>query len=375
MKINDDLLKHGESVQLDLRGLYRSHGYTQFKMNKFEEYDLYMRNKDFLVSDAILTFTDTNGRLMALKPDVTLSIIKNSKDEPGITQKVFYNENVYRVSRSTHAFREILQTGLECIGDLDLYSIAEVVLLAAKSLQHIRSEFVLDISHMGVVLGLIDCLPLSKTARADVIRSIGAKNLHEMKAICAENGVSPEQIDRLAQLVTTYGNMNMVLERLQPLCTDGAMLAALKQLKDLAEVLTQSGFEDRVRFDFSVVNDMNYYNGLVFQGFVNGVPNSVLSGGQYDKLMQKMGRNAGAIGFAVYMDQLERLDAEKQAYDFDVLLLYDATATCTELAKAVQSLTEGGATVRAAQSVQPNIHCRHTVKLQDGRLTALENDG
>ena len=77
----DLTFKYEESTVFALRSLYSKYGYSQYKMNKFEEYDLYVKNKDFLISDSVITFTDTNGKLMALKPDVTLSIIKNTKDE------------------------------------------------------------------------------------------------------------------------------------------------------------------------------------------------------------------------------------------------------------------------------------------------------
>ena len=72
-----------EKVTFALRDLFSSYGYSRYKMSRFEEYDLYVRNKDFLISDSVITFTDTNGKLMALKPDVTLSIIKNGKDGQG----------------------------------------------------------------------------------------------------------------------------------------------------------------------------------------------------------------------------------------------------------------------------------------------------
>ena len=78
-----------EQVIFRLRSLYSCYGYSRFKMNKFEEYDLYAGNKDFLISDSVLTFTDGNGRLMALKPDVTLSIVKSSRDEPEKVQKLY----------------------------------------------------------------------------------------------------------------------------------------------------------------------------------------------------------------------------------------------------------------------------------------------
>ena len=104
-------LNTGEALVPALRALYERSGYSRYKMSKFEEYDLYVRNKDFLVSDSVITFTDTNGRLMALKPDVTLSIVKNSKDTPGFAQKVYYQENVYRISKGTHRSNRLNRSG------------------------------------------------------------------------------------------------------------------------------------------------------------------------------------------------------------------------------------------------------------------------
>ena len=113
-----------------LRGLYSGYGYTQFKMSKFEEYDLYVKNKDFLISDQVLTFTDLNGKLMALKPDVTLSIVKSLGAWQGGVKKLYYHENVYRPGSGTRSFRELMQVGLECLGDVGEYEISEVLLLA-----------------------------------------------------------------------------------------------------------------------------------------------------------------------------------------------------------------------------------------------------
>ena len=79
-----------ERVVGQLRELYRRYGYTQYRMSKFEPYDLYVRNKSFLVSEDILTFTDADGRLMALKPEVNLSIVKTVMEVAG-PQKVYYN--------------------------------------------------------------------------------------------------------------------------------------------------------------------------------------------------------------------------------------------------------------------------------------------
>ena len=147
----EEILKREELAMLQLRELYRRYGYTQYKMSKFEPYDLYVRNKSFLVSENILTFTDTDGKLMALKPDVTLSIIKNIREDAGALQKVYYNETVYRTSSASRGYREIMQAGLECVGNLDLVAMGEVVSLAAQSLAAVSGDYLLDLSHLGFV--------------------------------------------------------------------------------------------------------------------------------------------------------------------------------------------------------------------------------
>ena len=162
MTLYDSVLKNEEKAIFALRGLYESYGYSQYKMSKFEEYDLYVKNKDFLISDSVITFTDRGGKLMALKPDVTLSILKNGKDAPGQVQKVYYNENVYRVSGES--FKEIMQVGLECIGDTDSYCLYETLMLAAKSLETISDEYVLDISHLGIISAVLMQWHFPKTA-------------------------------------------------------------------------------------------------------------------------------------------------------------------------------------------------------------------
>ena len=95
-----------------LEELCRRFGYAPYKMSRFEEYELYVRNKDFLQSDRVITFSGPDGRLLAMKPDVTLSIVKNAPEAPGEVRKVHYRENVYRQDRDIGAFREIVQAGL-----------------------------------------------------------------------------------------------------------------------------------------------------------------------------------------------------------------------------------------------------------------------
>ncbi len=313
MIIDDSVLQNGEKTVFALRSLYSSCGYTLYRMGKFEEYDFYSRNKDFLVSDNVITFTDTNGKLMALKPDVTLSIIKNSTDTPEKTQKVHYNENVYRVSKSSDSFRELMQCGVECFGDVSGDSVAEVIDLACKSLAVVTNNFVLALSNLTVLEYAVSLLEMPAAAKAELYKSISEKNLHAINAICLENGVSSEKIAVLIKLVSLHGGITEVKAVLTELFPNGNF----SEFFEIIGKLENNAFSDNVKIDFSVTDDINYYNGIVFKGFIKGVPNAVLSGGQYDRLMKKLGRKSSAVGFAVYVDAIEDIECGEANGDGD----------------------------------------------------------
>ena len=369
MNTAKNILRGDEQAALALRALYRNHGYTQYKMNKFEEYDLYVQNKDFLISDHIIAFTDTSGKLLALKPDVTLSIVKNS-DCPFGTHKVYYQENVYRVSGRTHAFREIMQLGLECIGDVDAYCHFEVLTLAAKSLKAIADDAVLDISHLGIVSAVLDALDVNATVRGELLRCIGEKNLHELSAIAAAAGVTGEKTEALAALVSCYGRPSEVLPTLLPLLEGTVEPAVLGGFKTLLLALEKSPVGDIVRLDFSVVGNIGYYNGIVFKGFVSGVPEGLLSGGEYNGLMRKMGKSESAIGFAVYLDALERLTQAENDVDVDTVVLYDENTDLAELGALIDRLAASGKSAAAHRTVPSSLRYRELLTF-DGKEGAL----
>lgn len=372
--LDESILKTEERAAITLRTLYSKYGYQPYKMSKFEEYDLYARNKDFLVSDRVITFTDTTGKLMALKPDVTLSIIKNYKDEPGCTQRVYYNENVYRVSDETHQYKEILQTGLECMGEIDFYTLCEVLRLAVESLKSISGEFVLEISHMGILSGLLNEAGVDAAFIGQISTLIADKNAHEIPRICEQFEVPQELCDKLVRFVGVYGSRDKVLRELESLCEGEEMTAALQQLQDLSAELDGWKESSRIRFDFSLVNDMRYYDGLVFQGYVENIPDIILSGGQYDRLMKRMGRRSGAIGFALYLDQLDNFLSERVTYDVDVILLYDDDSDLALLTEMTETYIKKGLSVSVQKQVPKKLSCRQLVRFNNKGVEILETN-
>ena len=331
--MTDGIWKSEERAQFALRSLYHRYGYAPYKMSHFEEYDLYVRNKDFLVSDQIITFSGAGGQLLALKPDVTLSIVKNAPQTPGVVQKVYYSENVYR------DYREIMQTGLECVGDLGEYEMAEVVLLAVKSLALLDGRYVLNLSHMGLIAAVLNGSGLTGQVKRQAMDCLRRKNGHEMKTLC---GSQEETWKKLEALVSCRGSGREVLGQLSRVLTADAERQALAELESLWGILEGAGQADHVRLDFSVGSDLRYYSGVVFRGYLEGIPASILSGGQYDKLPQKMGRKSRAIGFAIYLDLLQERGQDDSAYDLDTLILHDGSVDTGVLARAAEESAKEG---------------------------------
>ena len=359
-----DGLRLDERASIELRALYRSYGYSPYRVGKFEEYDLYRQNRNFLESERILTFSDTDGRLLAMRPDVTLSIVKNTLGEEGAL-KVCYAERVYRVPRGETGFREIVQTGVEYIGEVDAYATGEVVMLAARSLATISERYALDVSDMGVVAGVLAGEVLDAAERSELLSLISEKNPHGLSDACERFGVSAYGRRMLSSLLSLYGPMADVLPALEALGLPPACDGALTSLRALAKMVDAYGL-DHIHLDFSVVNDMGYYNGVIMNGFIDGVPACVLSGGRYDPLLRRMGRAGEAIGFAVYLDQIERYLHKNAAFDVDVLITYDEGADPIAVAREAEKAAAEGRSVRVQRGEAGGVSFRERIHIEGG---------
>ncbi len=332
-------------------------------MSKFEEYDLYAGNKSFLPSEKVITFTDTDGKLLALKPDVTLSIIKNYRPSDG-TEKVYYHENVYR--SSDQGFREIEQAGLECLGGVDEYSVCEVLALATKTLLQLSKSAELDISHLGILCELLD--GLSETAKKSAVEFIGCKNSGELSKLLDSEDVPAETSERIIALSGIDCPAKEASERLRELLGGYVSWERLQLFCDTCDFLGEE-FPGAVRVDFSAVGDLNYYSGIVFRGYISGLSQSVLSGGQYDQLMKRLKKPGRAIGFALYLDLLEPLIASKNGCDFDALLIYDVSSGARSVYDAAKALEAEGKTVITLSERPENITFKEIYRVgKDGAV-------
>ncbi len=307
MRIDEGVMDGQERIGFGLRSLYQQRGYSRYRMSRFEEYDLYSRNKDFLLSGEVMTFTDTDGRLMALRPDVTLSIVRNGRDCGPDIQKLYYHENVYRATDPENGFREQAQVGIECIGGIDGKCVSEVLELAAESLERISPEWMLEVGQTDLLSAALSRLAGGEALRKELLLCAGRKNLHGIREACRASGLPEGAEENLMGLMSLSGPPEKTLAGVREIADRLGCPEAAEDLERALSAFRGRAAESRLWIDFSGAGNLKYYNGITFRGFLRGIPDSVLSGGQYDGLMRRMGRKDRAVGFAVYLHRLERL--------------------------------------------------------------------
>ncbi|MGO2892889.1 MAG: ATP phosphoribosyltransferase [Enterococcus devriesei] len=305
------VLRPDEQIELQLRKLYTQHDFQPYHLNNFEEYSMYQQNYNFLRNSSIITFTGNDGRTMALKPDVTLSIAKNTPS--GEARKVYYVEDVYRHDRQAGEYQKIYQIGLEIIDEITWKDQLEVLKLAWKSLAQV-GEGTLDLSHMGILTGICDRFP--EEDRPKVLDCLRDKSSHGIDELTNKAGLSEEEKLNLAKLVRLSGDFETKYQRAKVLLAAYPKAqAGLEELKELYEALQQEELSDkiRLRLDFSIINDADYYSGLLFQGFIKEARETILYGGRYDRLMHRQGKSQGAIGFGMKLNHVgQKLPADTQ---------------------------------------------------------------
>lgn len=243
---SSDDLEWDTRVTLALDALYRMSGYERYRMNKFEPYDLYLEHRGFLRDDAVISFTDPRGRLMALKPDVTMSIVKNASVDAAV-ERLFYIENVFRVPPGGSEFAEIAQMGLECLGcdsgrvqsDVD----AEVVALACRTLDVCGGRSRLAVSHMGFLSALLDACLLEDEPREQALRCIRLKNAAGLADVLRGAGAPSESQDALLGALAVSSPLSSAVEFLKALPLSRVALEAVEALEALVKRLVASGEE------------------------------------------------------------------------------------------------------------------------------------
>ncbi|WP_455045515.1 ATP phosphoribosyltransferase regulatory subunit [Leptotrichia trevisanii] len=332
-------------VLLNIRKMYDSYGYKKISLPSFEEYDLYNENKDFIDRN-VLTVMSPNGKLLALRPDITLSVAKKvSKDQSLKYSKIYYQENTYNLTKYV-GYEEDEQLGIELIGKESTFLDFEIINLAVKSLDIINKKSMIILSHAGFISSIFENFDLEYEIKEQILDCINRKNSHDIQKILKRNEHISENVKKLiCKIPELSGNLENIEKELLKYEINGNTKKILSELKQLNSLLLKFHKKSKIIFDFSIVKNLNYYNGIILQGYIENFPNIILTGGRYDKLFEKFGVDTGAVGFAILTDGLKGYYKDTDKKDFEVLIAYD-NSDFEKLVEIVNDFQKKGLRVR-----------------------------
>jgi ATP phosphoribosyltransferase regulatory subunit len=284
--------------------------YEEVLTPSVDYYALFEKGMGHAEAQRSFRFTDNDGRMLSLRPDVTSSVARIAAtllaDRPR-PLRICYAAPVFRQQQQSHAEwrRENTQLGCELIGGGGRAADLEILLLAAEILSQIglRESFCITVNDVGIFNGLLARLDLDDAAREQLRRLIDTRDNTELQRFLVAQKLSAAATSSLSQLSSLNGK-GEVLDKARLLITDPEALKAIDSLAELWRVIASLGLQDCFEIDLADVSSLDYYTGLSFKVFVRGIGYRVGRGGRYDGLTANFGVAEPAIGFILSLDSL-----------------------------------------------------------------------
>ncbi|MCF0259448.1 MAG: ATP phosphoribosyltransferase regulatory subunit [Erysipelotrichaceae bacterium] len=301
-----DVLKK-RKLEQKVQDVFRNYCFEEVMTPAFEYYQTYNAAFSSLEDRAMVKFFDEMGDILTLRMDMTVPIARMAAQQfqnADLPLRFFYNSNVYKVKKSFAGKRnEITDTGVELIGlketgDLEILCCA-LDTLRALDMDHYTLELG-DVTFFSTAAAKVFKNPEDMEKAADLI---DRKSMVELEAFLKSKKLPVPVYDFFMELPLLSGGPE-VLDRGRALSFDYELAAIIDRMKALYAGLRELGYAEAVSFDLGALPHIHYYTGLIFAGFVKGVGTSVLSGGRYDRLLGKFGRDLPAVGFSVKLDYL-----------------------------------------------------------------------
>lgn len=304
-----------------ISALYEKRGYGSVSTPALEYYDVFNFDSQTIAEENMFKLTDKSGRLVVIRPDNTTPLARIAatrlKNAPR-PLKLCYNQNVYRISGDYSGKRsEFSQVGIEIIGGSPEKADLEAIVTALRTLREMGDfygggiSYKLELGHAQFCRALLDSFGLDDEKRLAVTKYISAKNSSSLDVIFGEGEEMKNIMEKVRRIPRLYGSKS-VISKARELCA-GVLEAesALDYLEKVYDILDENGFSENISIDLATVNDMDYYTGVVFRGYLDYTGETVLGGGRYDNLMSNFGENEGATGFGVNLslvaDKLSRV--------------------------------------------------------------------
>lgn len=293
-------------LKLRLQKKFSAAGFAPVLSAGLEYYDTFSGNENALPEERMFKMTDTDGRLLVLRPDTTLSIARIAATKLGQDRaRLSYFADKYDLeSAGGLSSREIYQAGVECLGEEGAFSDAQAVAFAIECLKETGlKDFIIDIGHVGYFKGLLEESGLSAREAEGVRTCINRKDTMNAERLLKKAGVKDDALNNILALPALFGGAE-ILSEAEKLTKNACALAAVRHLKEMDALLSAMGYEGYVSYDLGMIKPLSYYSGIVFSGLVKDLGAPVLSGGRYDNLADAFGKHMPAVGFAMGLKRI-----------------------------------------------------------------------
>ena len=339
--IYDNECKKKLKVLQKMHRVLSLYSYNDIQTPSFEFFDIFNQDKGSASSNEMYKFFDRENNTLVLRPDITPSIArcvaKYYPDEE-LPIRLSYEGNTFLNTHNHQGkLNEITQLGAELINDDSSAADAEVIatvidcMLAAG-----MKEFQIEIGEVDFFKGIMEEANVDKEIAHEIHTYIHNRNFFGLESYIKDLDLVEDTKKVLLNFEQLFGGVDM-LEHAKKLVTNQTSLDAISRLEKVYKALSYSGFEQYISFDFSLLSHYEYYTGIVFRGYTYGTGDAVVKGGRYNNLLKQYGKDAPAIGFAFYIDDLmlaiSRQKIEVAIDNSDNIILYDV-----ELQKAAISL-------------------------------------
>lgn len=304
-----------ENLIKKLKNRFYTYGYQQVRTSTFEDYDLYSAITGTVEKDDMIKVVDASGKVLVLRPDVTIPISRMTalnKQQGSDPLRLFYVLDIFRQSLDQNGKKESTQAGIECFGCNTPQTDAEVLMLAMHTLTDLNfKHFKIEIGHAGFFKELIRETALTGAKLEQLKILIQSKNIVGVEAFLAKLSLSDELSAAIQKIPLLYGNPSQVINQAKEIVLNESMQKELDNLNQVVEILKDYGVEDSIVCNLGLINNMNYYSDIIFQGFTENVGKPVLMGGRYDNLGEQYSKPMAAIGFAIDVDFLKEVLAQQ----------------------------------------------------------------
>ncbi|WP_174615663.1 ATP phosphoribosyltransferase regulatory subunit [Virgibacillus ihumii] len=370
-----------------LKKRFFTYGYRQVQTSVFEDYDLYAAIAGTIHKDDMIKVVDNSGKVLVMRPDMTIPITRMAaaENKKVNNSRLFYVQDVFRQSFEQIDRKEVTQAGVECFGESTAENDAEIIALAIQSLKDLGFDsFKLEVGHAGFFKALINELNLPNGKKEQIKTLIQSKNVAELEGLLADLSAEKEIVAAVRAIPMLYGDPITVINQADKLVLNETMKRTLQKLQNVYELLEAYGLTDYIVFDLGLINNMNYYTGVIFQGFVQNLGKPVLMGGRYDHLARNFNADMPAIGFACDVDSLlqaiyKQGKPGKSPVTDSILIVYeksrqkDAMAAANDLRDSGYSVISSLSGKEETADVQIRFHTEENLLIMNETKTAFTN--